>query len=57
MRIPSKFYAHEKNGTWEIVERQRGKKLVGCKWIYIVKHKSDETLDRYKEKLVVKSYA
>jgi len=47
MRIPSEFYAYEKNGTCEIVERQRGKKLVGYKLIYIVKHKSDGTLDRY----------
>jgi hypothetical protein len=31
--------ALEKNGTWEIVERQRDKKPVGCRWIYTVKHK------------------
>lgn len=38
----------EQNGTWEIVERQRDQKLVGCKQIYTIKHKSDESLDCYK---------
>jgi hypothetical protein len=48
--------ALEKNGTWEIVERQRDKKPVGCRWIYTVKHKSDGTIDRYKARLVAKGY-
>ena len=48
--------ALEKNGTWEIVEKPEGKKHVGCRWIYTVKHKSDGTLDRYKARLVAKGY-
>ena len=48
--------ALEKNGTWEIVERPGGKKPVGCKWIYTVKHKSDGTIDRYKARLVAKGF-
>ena len=48
--------ALEKNRTWEIVERPGGKKPVGCRWIYTVKHKSDGTLDRYKARLVAKGY-
>ncbi|CAM8883286.1 unnamed protein product [Rhodiola kirilowii] len=23
-----------KNETWDLVDRPKGKKLVGCKWIY-----------------------
>ncbi|RVW60836.1 Retrovirus-related Pol polyprotein from transposon TNT 1-94 [Vitis vinifera] len=33
----------QKNETWELVECPPGKKPVGCRWIYIVKYKADET--------------
>ena len=48
--------ALERNETWEIVERPKDKKAVGCRWIYTVKYKSDGTLDRYKARLVAKGY-
>ncbi|RDX82782.1 putative mitochondrial protein, partial [Mucuna pruriens] len=38
--------ALEKNSTWEIVHRSKDKRVVGCRWIYTVKRKSDETLER-----------
>lgn len=38
----------EKNGVWEIVERQGSKKVVGWRWIYVVKYKLDDTFDCYK---------
>ncbi|CAL8163966.1 unnamed protein product [Prunus armeniaca] len=40
--------ALQKNGTWEIVPQPEGKKLVGCRWVYTVKHKAYGTIDRYK---------
>jgi len=46
--------ALERNETWEIVERPKDKKAVGCRWIYTVKYKSDGTLDQYKARLVAK---
>ncbi|RVW96559.1 Retrovirus-related Pol polyprotein from transposon TNT 1-94 [Vitis vinifera] len=33
----------QKNETWELVECLPGKKPVGCRWIYTVKYKVDET--------------
>ena len=48
--------ALERNETWEIVERPKDKKVVGCRWIYTVKYKSDGTLDLYKTRLVAKGY-
>ncbi|KAL6314842.1 hypothetical protein AAG906_029058 [Vitis piasezkii] len=42
--------------TWELVECQLGKKLVGCHWIYIVKYKADGSIERFKAKLVAKGY-
>ena len=48
--------ALEKNETWEIVEKPKDKKVVGCRWIYTVKYQSDGTLDRYGARLVAKGY-
>ena len=33
--------ALEMNKTWEIVERQKGKNIVDCKWIFTLKYKVD----------------
>jgi len=51
-----KLKAPKKNGTWVMIEQPAGKKLVGCKWIYIVKCRSDGSVDMLKAKLVAKGY-
>ena len=48
--------ALQKNSTWEIVDLPEGKKPVGCRWVYTVKHKADGTIERYKARLVAKGY-
>ena len=48
--------ALEKNKTWELVELPRGKKPVGCRWVFTVKYKADGSLERYKARLVAKGY-
>jgi len=45
------------NHTWILVPLPTGKKAIGCRWIYKLKHKSDGTIDRYKARLVAKGYA
>ena len=45
------------NGTWELVSLPEGKKLIGCKWVYKVKHNSDGSISRYKGRLVAKGFA
>ena len=42
------------NGTWDIVSLLSGKKPIGCKWVYKVKYKSDDTIERFKARLVVR---
>ncbi|RDX81183.1 hypothetical protein CR513_38179, partial [Mucuna pruriens] len=44
--------ALEKNSTWEIVDRSKDKRVVGCRGIYTVKCKSGRTLERYKARLI-----
>ena len=46
----------QKNETWELVDRPLGKKPVGCRWVYTMKHKADGTIERFKARLVGKGY-
>jgi len=47
------------NRTWALADLPSGKKTVGCKWVFIVKHKADESIERFKTRktrLVAKGY-
>ena len=48
--------ALEKNKTWEIIERPKGKNIVDCKWIFTLKYKANGSLERHKARLVAKGY-
>jgi len=49
--------ALDANRTWELVPLREGKKAIGCKWVYKVKHNSDGSISRYKARLIAKGYA
>lgn len=44
--------AMEETNTWTIETLPKGKKVIGSKWVYTVKYKSDGTIERYKARLV-----
>ena len=44
------------NHTWELVDLPPGSKPLGYKWIFKKKMKADESIDKYKVKLVIKGY-
>jgi hypothetical protein len=46
-----------KNDVWEVVPRPKGKKVVGFKWIYKVKHTTDGSVDKYKAHFVAKRFS
>ena len=48
--------ALEKNRVLDMVELPRGKSLVRCKWVFIVKHKVGGFLESYKARLIATSY-
>jgi hypothetical protein len=48
--------ALHKNKTWDLVKLPNGKKVVGCKWVFTIKHKADGSVERYKAKLVAKGF-
>ncbi|CAL8175723.1 unnamed protein product [Prunus armeniaca] len=53
---PKWMDALNKNKTWDLVPLPRGKKAVGCKWVFTLKYKADGSIDRYKARLVAKGY-
>ena len=48
--------ALSKNHTWDLVILPLGKFVVGCKWIYKIKTRFDGSIERYKARLVAKSF-
>jgi histone deacetylase 1/2 len=54
MAMENEYQALMKNKTWHLVPRPQGKNIIGCKWVYKVKHRADGTIDRYKARLVAK---
>lgn len=50
-----KLLALKKNGTW-VPNLPKGKKAIGSKWVYKVKVKPNEKVNRYKAHLVAKWY-
>lgn len=49
--------ALDKNNTWVLATLPPNKTVVGCKWVFTVKHNSDGKVERYKARLVAKGYS
>ena len=54
--MAAKISALEANHTWVLTSLPSHKKTTGCKWVYKVKYKSDESVERYKVRLVAKGF-
>lgn len=47
----------EKNETWQLVERPKGRKVIGVRWVFRTKLNPDGSVNKHKARLVVKGYA
>ena len=52
--MKEEMHALQKNKTWELVLLPKGKKAVGCKWVFTMKQNPKGEVDRYKARLVAK---
>ena len=44
------------NDIWDLVELPKGRKLIGCKWVFKTKRDSKGNIERYKARLVAKVF-
>lgn len=54
--VQDEINALVKNGTWTITKLPIGKRPVGCKWVFTIKHKADGSVERFKACLVAKGF-
>ena len=45
-----------KNKTYELKDLPKGKRAIGCRWVFRKKLKTDGSIDRYKARLVAKGF-
>ncbi|KAI5330224.1 hypothetical protein L3X38_029622 [Prunus dulcis] len=55
--IEEEIFALTMQGIWCLVPRPANTNIVGSKWIYKIKRNSDETVSRYKARLVAQGFS
>ena len=43
-----------KNDVWDVVPRPEGKSVVTSKWIYKIKHATNDSIEKYKARFVAR---
>ena len=54
--MQEKYDSLAQNNTWRLVPREPHMSVVGCKWVFKTKLKSDGSLERLKARLVAKGF-
>jgi hypothetical protein len=50
------YQSFMQNQTWDLVELLEGRKPIGYKWVFQIKHKANGGVDNYKVTLVAKGF-
>jgi hypothetical protein len=49
--------AHIRNGTWVLAQLPVGRRAIGSRWVFKVKHMPNGTVDRYKGQIVAQGFS
>jgi hypothetical protein len=50
------FHALIQNKTWHLIAPSHGLNIIDCKWGFRLKQKLDDSIDRYKARLIAKEF-
>ena len=53
----SEYSALMENNTWELVELPKGRRAIGCKWVFRVKYDGKGEVERFKGRLVAQGFS
>ena len=54
--MDAEYSALLRNNTWHLVPSAPGQNLIDCKWVCKIKQRFDDSIDRYKARLVAKCF-
>lgn len=54
--MDEEILALEENQTWSLCALPQGKRAIGCRWVFSIKHDTTGNLERYKARLVAKGF-
>ena len=54
--MKSEMNSLKENDVWDLVKLPKGRKVIGCKWIFKTKVDGDGRIERYKARLVAQGY-
>lgn len=52
----NELQAFATNNTWFLTTLPKDKVAIGCIWVYHIKHKVNDTIERYKNRVIAKGY-
>ena len=55
--MTEEYHSIMKNDVWSIVPRPKDKAVVSAKWLYKIKHASDNNIEKYKTMFVARGFS
>ena len=55
--LDSEYTSLIRNRAWNLVQLPKGRKPVGCRWVFKIKHDANGAVERYKARLVAEGFS